>query len=351
MKHALAAQFFSLMLLAGLSCQPPADTTSDEDEVTPQSAPVLFELGKIERMNPLLDELIPPGAQIEKLAEGLDWSEGPVWVPSGGYLLFSDIPVNTVFKWTEDGGISVYMKPSGYSEATGRSGEPGSNGLALDPQGRLVLCEHGDRRVSREDAPGEKVTLADRYQGKRFNSPNDLCFRSNGDLYFTDPPYGLEKGVEDPARELDFQGVYRLSPDGEVTLLTSEMTRPNGIAFSPDERFLYVANSDPEKAIWMKFPVKDDGTLGDGDIFYDVTSMVGEKPGLPDGLKVDYQGNLFATGPGGVLIFSEKGQHLGTIDTGQATANCNWGDDGSALYITADSYLLRVKTATRGPGW
>jgi len=215
-----------------------------------------------------------------------------------------------------------------------------------------VLCEHGDRRVARLDKDGKtKTTLADKYVGKRLNSPNDLVYKSNGDLYFTDPPYGLPKGADDPAKELDFQGVYRLTPKGELTLLTKELTRPNGIAFSPDEKTLYVANSDPEKAVWLAFAVKDDGSLTTpGRLFFDSTEWAKdkEKKGLPDGMKVDKDGNLFATGPGGVHVFSPDGKHLGSILTGVATANVGWGDDGSVLYICADKNLCRIKTKTKG---
>jgi gluconolactonase len=267
----------------------------------------------------------------------------------GGYLLFSDVPSNTVYCWKSGEGVRVFLHPSGYTGATPRGGEPGSNGLTTDSQGRLVLCEHGDRRVGRLEKDGRHITLADRYQGKRFNSPNDLTYKSNGDLYFTDPPYGLEKNMDDPKKELSFQGVYRLTPTGEVTLLTDRMTRPNGLAFSPDEKTLYVANSDPNQAVWMAFPVKPDGTLGESKVFFDSTAFVkAGRKGLPDGMKVDASGNLFATGPGGVLLFSPTGEHLGTINTGEATANCAWGDDGSWLYITADMYLCRIKTKTRG---
>jgi gluconolactonase len=198
---------------------------------------------------------------------------------------------------------------------------------------------------------GGMLTLADRYQGKRLNSPNDGCFKSNGDLYFTDPPYGLPNRYDDPRRELDFCGVYRLSKAGELTLLTTEMTRPNGIAFAPDEKTLYVAQSDPEAAIWKSFPVKTDGTLGEGKLFFDATEHVGKLPGLPDGLKADQKGNLFATGPGGVWIFSPAGKPLGRLDTGERTANCGWGEDGTVLYITADTYLCRIQTKTKGAGW
>jgi gluconolactonase len=215
--------------------------------------------------------------------------------------------------------------------------------------------EHGDRRVARLEKDGKtKTTLADKYMGARLNSPNDGVFKSNGDLYFTDPPYGLMVKDADgfPGQELDFCGVYRLSKDGKLTLLTKEMSKPNGIAFSPDEKTLYVANSDPARPIWMAFPVKADGTLGKGRVFFDATEFVkAEKKGLPDGMKVDRDGNLFATGPGGVLVLSPEGKHLGTLATGVPTSNCGWGDDGSVLYVTADKDLCRIKTLTKGKGF
>ena len=305
--------------------------------------------GTLEVNDPKFLTLIELTSPIQKLASGFDWSEGPVWIKQGGYLLFSDVPSNTVYRWKEGEGVSIYLKPSGYTGTIPRAGEPGSNGLTTDREGRLVLCEHGDRRVGRVETNGRHIALADRFQGKRFNSPNDLCYKSNGDLYFTDPPYGLEKNVDDPKKEIAFQGVYRLKPSGEITLLTDKMSRPNGIAFSPDEKTLYVANSDPTNAVWMAYDVKPDGSIANGRVFFDSTSMVGpSKKGLPDGMKVDKAGNLFATGPGGVFVFSPDGKHLGTINTGEATANCAWGDDGSTLYITADMYLCRIKTKTRG---
>jgi gluconolactonase len=298
-----------------------------------------------------MDRLIPKDAKIEVLGMGFEWTEGPVWVKEGGFLLFSDIPRNAVMKWKEGEGISLYMKPSGYTGVAEYGPEPGSNGLVMDLQGRLVLCEHGDRRISRLERNGGKKTLADSYMGKRLNSPNDAVFKSNGDLYFTDPPYGLPKRWDDPRRELDFCGVYRFKTDGTLTLLTKEMSRPNGIAFSPDEKTLYVAQSDAARAIWLAFPVKPDGTLGQGRVFYDVTNLMAKLPGAPDGMKVDREGNLFATGPGGIHIFAPDGAHLGRIETGERTANCAWGNDGSVLYITADMYLCRVKTSTKGLGW
>jgi gluconolactonase len=316
-----------------------------------QEARVYPTMGQIVREDSRLDQLLPTDARIEVLASGFEWTEGPVWIKDGGYLLFSDIPRNSIMKWQEGAGVTLFMKPSGYTGVTDYGREPGSNGLLLDPKGRLVCCEHGDRRLSRLERDGGKRTLVDNYMGQRLNSPNDAVFRSNGDLYFTDPPYGLPKQADDPRRELDFCGVYRLSRDGRLTLLTREMTRPNGIAFSPDEKTLYVAQSDPERAIWMAFPVKEDGTLGKGRVLADVTPLVNKLPGLPDGMKVDRNGNLFATGPGGVHIFAPDGSHLGRIDTGQKTANCAWGEDGTVLYMAADHYVCRIRTRTKGLGW
>jgi gluconolactonase len=324
------------MALAALSS--PADAAQPET------------LGQIERLDAAFDRLLSPDAKIEVLASGFTWSEGPVWVPQdrGGYLLFSDIPRNTVFRWKEGEGVSVFLCPSGYTGNTYYGREPGSNGLLLDSQGQLVSCEHGDRRVSVLTRNGGKRTLVDNYQGKRLNSPNDAAFKSNGDLYFTDPPYGLPKQLEDPRRELEFCGVYRLSKSGQLTLLTREMTRPNGIAFAPDEKTLYVAQSDPQAAIWKAFPVKDDGTLGQGRVVYDATEWVGKRPGLPDGLKVDREGHLWATGPGGVLVLTPAGKLLGRLNTGRPTANCAFGEDGQTLFIAADSYLCRIRTRVKG---
>jgi gluconolactonase len=309
-------------------------------------------LGTIERFDPRFDKLVPPGARMEKLAGGYDWSEGPAWDKKGKFLLFSDVPMNTVYKWSEGKAKpEVFLKPSGYTGSTPRGGEPGSNGLIIDPQGRLVLCQHGDRRVARLEADGTFKTLVDNYQGKKLNSPNDAVYASDGSLYFTDPPYGLIGLNSDPKKELPFNGVYRLSPKGELTLLTKEMTFPNGIGLSPDRKTLYVANSDPQKAVWMAFPLKEDGNIGEGRVFFDATRGVKTLKGLPDGLKVDKEGNLFATGPGGVLVFAPDGTHLGTLNTGEATANVGWGDDGSTLYITADMYIARLKTTTKGQGF
>lgn len=305
----------------------------------------------IERADPGLDELIAPDAKVEVLAEGFEWSEGPVWIPEGGYLLFSDVPKNVIYRWKEGQGVDVFLKPSGYTGFRERGGESGSNGLALDPQGRLLVCQHGDRRVARWEK-GCFITLAHEYNGKPLNSPNDLVVKSNGDIYFTDPPYGMTAEAKQDPNALDFCGVYRISRDGTLTLLTQEMTRPNGIAFSPDEKTLYVAQSDPERPLWMAFPVQSDGTLGPGRVFFDAKPWQEAKlPGLPDGMKVDQKGNLFATGPGGVNIFRPDGTFLGRIRVKVPTANCAFGNDGSVLYITADMYLLRVRTKTKGLGF
>ncbi len=308
-------------------------------------------IGEIQRLDAAIDKLISTDAKIEVLASGFEWTEGPAWLKDSSYLLFSDIPNNSIMKWKEGEGTSVFMKPSGYTGVTNYGYEPGSNGLLTDEQGQLVMCEHGDRRISVLTTNGGKKTLVDNYQGKRLNSPNDAVYKSNGDLYFTDPPYGLPQQFKDPRRELEFCGVYRLTTDGVLELLTSEMTRPNGIAFSPDEKTLYVAQSDPVQAIWKAFEVKSDGSLGKGRVFYDATADVKSLPGLPDGMKIDKDGNLWATGPGGINIFNPQGILLGRISTGGLVSNCAWGEDGSVLYFTADDDVCRIQTKTLGFGW
>jgi gluconolactonase len=312
-------------------------------------------LGSIDRKDPAFDDLIPKDAKIEVLAGGYKWTEGCVWNKKDGFLLFSDIPNNRVVKWSAKDGAKDFLKPAGYTGKDKFTGEePGSNGLAFDKTGQLYLCQHGDRRIAKLGADGQFITVVDRYMGKRFNSPNDLVFAKNGDIYFTDPPYGLPGQMKDPNKELDFQGVYRLSAKGELTLLTKEMTRPNGIGLSPDEKTLYVANSDPEKAIWRAFPIKEDGTLGPGKTIYDATKDVADTKamkGLPDGLKVDAKGNIFATAVNGVYVFSPDFKFLGRIVTNDKTANCGWGDDGTVLYLCTNDKLTRIKTSTKGLGW
>jgi gluconolactonase len=312
-------------------------------------------IGSIDRKDPRIDQLIPKDARIEVLADGFKWAEGPVWDKKHGALLFTDIPNNRVMRWSPTEGLKEFLKPSGYTGSAPFKGEePGANGLAFDKDGNLILCQHGDRRVSRLGPDGKFVPLAEKYMGKRLNSPNDLVFMKNGDLYFTDPPYGLPGQMKDPAKELDFQGVYRLKPNGELTLLTKEMTRPNGIGLSPDEKTLYVANSDPDKAIWMAFPLGADGTIsGPGKQLHDATADVKANPekGLPDGLKVDQKGNIFATAVNGVYVLAPDGSLLGRIVTNDKTANCAFGDDGSTLYMATNHRLTRVKTTTKGLGF
>lgn len=323
-----------------------AAATAQESNKAPYPA-----LGHVEVLDDRMKDLIPEDAAIEILASGFEWSEGPAWWPEKQSLLFSDIPRNTVFLWNEDGGVVPFLKPSGYTGTAEFNGvEPGSNGLAFDAQGRLVLCQHGDRRVARLKVDGKSFeTVVDAYGGKRLNSPNDLVIASDGSVYFTDPPYGLPKNVDDPAKELPYQGIYRLTPDGALTLLTDEMSRPNGIGLSPDEKTLYVANSDNDRPVWMAFPIQEDGTLGEGKELADARDQIGKAPGSCDGMAVDAQGNLFATGPGGVWVIAPDGTHLGTLYTGERTANCTFGGpDGSTLFLTADMYLCRIATKTKG---
>lgn len=303
--------------------------------------------GTIERLDPRLDALLPADARLEVVTGGLRWAEGPLWDPRTGVLLFSDVSRNTVFQWTPGGGTVVVLRPSGYTGVERFNGdEPGANGLTFDRDGRLVLCQHGDRRIARRAADGQLTTVVDRYQGKRLNSPNDLVYAADGALYFTDPPFGLPRGYDDPGRELDFQGVYRLAPDGTLSAVVTDLRAPNGLAFSPDGATLYVSNAERENPLWMAYPVLADGSLGAGRVFADARGIDGE--GVPDGLTVDDAGTVFATGPGGVHVFAPDGTRLGRILTGTATGNLAWGDDGRSLYIAAGQRILRVRTSTHG---
>jgi gluconolactonase len=345
--HLASASIVAGLLLGGFATM---DAKAQEPrDVTPHET-----IGDVERLDPALDTLIDPTAKIEVLAEGFDWSEGPLWIAEGNFLIFSDVPQNVIYKWKEDEGLSEYLRPSGYTSGPERGGEMGSNGLTLDQNGNLLLCQHGDLRVARMLAPVTKPepryeTVAKGYQGKNFNSPNDLVCHSSGAVYFTDPPYGREHGqFNDPSRELDFQGVFRADPDGTVTLLTKELRAPNGIAFSPDEKILYVAQSWGEKMIWMAYPVKEDGGIEEGKILHDATERAKQHEGSADGMKVDAKGNLFASGPGGIMIITPEGKHLGTIRTGTRISNCAFGDDGRTLYMTCDGKICRVRLKTIG---
>lgn len=294
----------------------------------------------IERLDPSLDRLIAPGTDVEILANGFLWSEGPVW--KDNRILFSDVPADTIFSWAEGAEpAEIFLKPSGSDSGGGQ----GSNGLALDREGRLILCRHGDRSVARIEKNGSLTKLADRFEGKRFNSPNDLAIANSGDIYFTDPPYGLGKGIEP---ELPFHGVFRLRADGRLDLLIRDLKFPNGIALSPEGKILYVAVSDPSDTRIMACDIHPDGRISGGRIFFSTASLP-KRRGVCDGLKVDLSGNLWATGPGGVLVISSQGKHLGTILTGSAAANCGWGGpEKDTLFITAHKRLLRVKTLSRG---
>lgn len=355
-----------ILALSVLACAPAAEPPADDATTAPAGSPSTEDtaLGYIETVDPALTEVISEDATIETLAEGFDWSEGPLWVPDAGYLLFSDVPRNVIYRWREDAGIDTWMSPSGYTGEIPRGGEPGSNGLVLDPEGRLLLCQHGDRRVARLEGPwpGEPITgptfstVADRYDGARFHSPNDLVVGLGGEVFFTDPPYGLAEGPDDPSREMPHQGVYRVGADGTVDLISDQLSRPNGVALSPDGGTLYVANSDPERAVWWAFTLSREAggrvTADGGRLFADATPHVGDDaPGLPDGMAVDVEGRLFATGPGGVWVLTPDGRHLGTVRLPMPAANCTFGDDGSSLFVTADSHLLRVRLQTRGLGF
>jgi gluconolactonase len=309
--------------------------------------PPPLNVGRIERHDPALDAIVPADAAVEQLATGFQFIEGPVWVGVPGHLLFSDPNANLIYRWSPEQGLSIYRTKSGYAGVDiGDYHQPGSNGLTLDREGRLTINEHGRRRVVRLERNGQVTVLADRYDGKRLNSPNDLVYKSDGALYFTDPPFGLPKGYDDPGKALPFSGVFRVR-DGQLTLLASDLKGPNGLAFSPDERFLYVGDWDLEHKVVTRYPVRTDGTLGAGEAFVSLQQAPGEE--ALDGLKVDRAGNLYVSGPGGVWIVSAAGEHLGTIVAPELPANFAWGDaDGRTLYMTARTGLYRVRLNVPG---
>jgi gluconolactonase len=299
-------------------------------------------VGSIERLDPALDQILSPDAKIEVIAEGYNWSEGPVWVESANMLLYSDVPENIVYKWTEEKGAEVYLNPSGFTGVETDSREKGANGLLLNEKGQLVLCQHGDRRLATMNADltapkSEFTTIADNFNGMRFNSPNDAALGKNLNYYLTDPPYGLsEKMMDDPKKEIPFQGVYQISPDGKVRVLVDSITRPNGIALSPDNKYLYVANSDPQKARWYRYELGDTSVVS-GSIFHEENGDAG------DGLKVDSNGVVFASGGGGVLIINAEGKVLGRIVLPDGTSNTALSPDEKTLFVTNDSRVLRIK--------
>ncbi|MEO5594170.1 MAG: SMP-30/gluconolactonase/LRE family protein [Chitinophagaceae bacterium] len=304
--------------------------------------------GHIEKIDPALNAIIDNNAKVEIIADGFDWCEGPLWIEQYNMLLFSDVPQNIIYKWTEKKGKEVYLTPSGYTGTIPRGGEKGSNGLALGKNGKLIICMDGDRRIAEMNASPANpqpvfTTLSDNYNGKKFNSPNDMVYNSKGDLFFTDPPYGLEKNMDDPLKEIPFQGVYKIKKTGGLVLLTDSITRPNGIAITPDQKTLIIANSDPAKPYWYAYDFGAGDKLIKPRIFYDASAAAKSEEGMPDGLKIDKKGNVFATGPGGVWIFAKTGKLLGKIKFDGLTSNCSLSADEKTIYITADMYVLKVK--------
>ncbi|RXK61757.1 SMP-30/gluconolactonase/LRE family protein [Lacibacter luteus] len=332
--------FFSTMML--LSCNNPSEQKQETMYKTTRT---------IERLDPAINAIISDSAKIEIIAEGFEWSEGPLWLEKQQMLIFSDVPMNTIYKWTEEKGKEVYLKPSGYTGSEPSvCKEPGSNGLTFDNNGNLVLCQHGDRRMARMDAPLDKPTakfstLADKYQGKRFSSPNDAVYNKAGELFFTDPPYGLQTQDDtDSKKEIKHNGVYKVMKDGTVKLLIDSITRPNGLAFLPGEKKLIVACSDPAFPNWYIYDLNvDTFEIDNGRIFYSASEEAKTMGGLPDGLKIDKNGNIFATGPGGVYIFNSDGKKLGMIKLENSASNCALSPDEKTLYVTNDMYLLRIK--------
>ena len=297
---------------------------------------------RIVRLDAAVDRIIPPTAKIEKLAEGFKFTEGPVW-HNDGYLLFSDLGSDQIYKWMPNGQVSAWQPTSRYTGVDGPEYSFfRSNGLTLDREGRLTICGHGNRRVMRLEKTGFLTVLADRYEGKRLNSPNDLVYRSDGTLYFTDPPFGLPKSFDNPRRELPYSGIFSLQ-NGKLRLISTNLSGPNGLAFSPDEKYLYVTNSDAKKPVVMRYEANADGALSNGQVFFDMRNASGKKDDL-DGMKVDQRGNLYVTGPGGLWIISPEGKHLGTIKVPELPANVAWGDDdGKTLYMTAETGLYRIR--------
>jgi gluconolactonase len=347
MKGRIFSQWLFVTLAVMFACSRNQKTEKSEEKKV--SHPAYLTTGSVDRFDPALDAIITPGVKPEILADGFEWTEGPLWLPEEQFLIFSDIPKNSIYQWSEEAGLKLYLKPSGYTDSISRGGETGSNGLLLDQEGRLVLCQHGDRRMARMEASLSQPkalysTITDAWNGNRFNSPNDAVYSSNGDLYFTDPAYGMELKFKDPKREMDFTGVFRYSSNGGTELLTDKMGAPNGIGLSPDETTLYVANSGGgENSIWMAYEFSENGTLINGRVFHDASIASDSLRGAPDGLAVRKDGIIFATGPGGVWIFEPDGKHLGTIKTGEATSNCALDHDNQYLYMTADMYLMRIR--------
>jgi gluconolactonase len=338
-----------LLLLASavlvVSCSTASRTGSPSSSAAPATGAQQGD-GSVVRLDLGLDQIVPKDAAIEKLAGGFQFTEGPLWRPQDQVLWFSDVVGNVVRQWSPNGEVKVLIQKAGGDPGDlSPGGFVGPNGQIADKDGYVLICQHTARRIVRVGKDLQMTPLVDRYQGKRFNSPNDLVYRSDGALYFTDPPYGLAKQDADPAKEIPFNGVYRLR-NGKVDVIVKDLTRPNGIAFSPDQKVLYIANSDEKRKVWMRYDVAEDGMVSNGRVFFDVTAE--KEDGLPDGMKVDSLGNIYGTGPGGVWVLSPNGKHLGTIKPAETPANCGWGDDGKSLYMTARTGLYRIKLAVAG---
>ena len=301
-------------------------------------------IGSVERLSPEINNLIEKSAKIEILADGFEWSEGPVWSSQLNSVLFSDVPENVIYSWNEDKGLETFTRPIGYSGKVPNLKKAGTNGLTIDADGNLIICMHGDRKITRLEKfnINRKVTLVNSFDDNLLNSPNDLVYDSKGNLYFTDPPYGLLEGDNDKLKEIEFNGVYKVSPNGDIKVLVKNLTRPNGISISNDEKTLYVANSDKNNPVIMQYDLSEGGAINPS-IFFDGRELTKKDIGLFDGLKVHPTGNVFATGPGGVLVIKENGEHIGTIRTEVRTANCAFDENFQYLYMTSDMFLTRIK--------
>jgi gluconolactonase len=316
--------------------------------------PVRVDEARIDRWDPAMDAIVPKDWKIEKLAEGFGWAEGPIWVKSGQYLLFTDVPGNKMWQWSEKGGLVKFLDPSGAANpdpAVWR--EAGANGLAILDRKTILLADTGSRMIQKLDLKTKKKTpVASALDGKKLSSPNDVARMKSGVLFFTDPPYGFRKFDDAPEKEIPFNGVYRRGKDGKVTVIEKELHRPNGVALSPDERTLYVTQSEPTRAIVMAYSLDAKGNVTGKTLFHDFTDLVGaQNPGLPDGLTVASDGTIFTTGPGGVIVLSKDGKRLGRISDGKATANCKFGDDGKTLYLTSHNMLARIRLNVSGQGF
>ena len=318
------------------------------------AAPAKIEQASIDRWDPAMDAIVPKDWKIEKLAEGFGWAEGPIWVKNGSYLLFTDVPGNKMWKWSEKGGLEKFLDPSGATNPDPKVWrEAGANGLAIFDKNSILVADTGSRNIQRLDLKTRKKTpFATQFDGKKFSSPNDVARMKSGVVFLSDPPYGFAKGDEEPIKEQPFNGVYRVAKDGSVTVIEKELTRPNGVALSPDERTLYVTQSEPKKAIILAFSLDANGNVTGKKLFQDLTDLVSDNaPGLPDGLTVASDGTIFTSGPGGIIVLSKEGKRLGRINDGKPTANCKFGDDGKTLYLTSKDMLARIRLNVSGIGF